>query len=296
MQSHPADDENKWKEVNMAANKISDISQFAAANTNRVGFYSALLTVKITVLTFGFAITAVPISGANCVGECVDYPYLNTVSQFPKDFRWMPLAMVLVLIYLVFMVSIHASAPPQKKIFSQIGLVFAVIAAGLLLSDYFLQFSIIPISLMSGETYGLAMLIQYNPHGVFIALEELGYLVMSLSFIFMALVFDRRNRLEAAVRWTFIIGFILAILSLGVVSELYGLDRQDRFEITIISINWLVLIINGVLLGIFFRRKMSDIDPWFRRLNFVMRCQMVKIHQDEVRLDITHLDPVNRQQ
>ena len=30
------------------------------------------------------------------------------------------------------------------------------------------------------------MLIQYNPHGVFIALEEPGYLVMSLSFLFMA--------------------------------------------------------------------------------------------------------------
>ena len=236
-------------------------SEFAPATTHRVGYYSALLTAGMTVLTFAFAITAMPISGANCAGGCIDYPYLDTVGQFPKDFMWMPLAMLLVLIYLVFMVSIHASAPSTKKIYSQIGLMFAVITSGLLLSDYFLQFSIIPISLMSGETEGLALLIQYNPHGIFIAMEELGYLVMSFSFLFMAPRFDRRNRLEAAVRWIFIAGFLLAILSLAVVSALFGLDRQDRFEITIISIDWLVLIINGVLLGIFFKRKMTDIDP-----------------------------------
>jgi hypothetical protein len=218
----------------------------------------------MTVLTLGFAITEVPISRANCVGECVDYPYLDTVSQFPKDFRWMPLAMILEFIYLVLMVSIHASAPLQKKIFSQIGLMFAVIAAGILLCDYFLQFSIIPISLMSGESEYLAMKIQNNPRGEFFSLAELGYLVMSLSFLSMAPVFDPRNRLEAAVLWAFIIGFILAILSQAIVPVLFGLDRQDRFEISIISIDWLVLIINGVLLGIFFRRKMPNLDSCYR--------------------------------
>jgi len=43
------------------------------------------------------------------------------------------------------------------------------------------------------------MMIQYNPHGVFLALEELGYLLMSLSFLFMAPVFAGRSRLESAV-------------------------------------------------------------------------------------------------
>jgi len=43
------------------------------------------------------------------------------------------------------------------------------------------------MSLMNSETEGLAALIQYNPHGVFLALEELGYMIMSLPFLFMAL-------------------------------------------------------------------------------------------------------------
>ena len=232
-------------------------TELSTSTSNRFGYYSAILTTVITVVTFGFAIIAIPISGANCPGNCVEYPYLDTVSQFPRDFLWMPLAIVLVLAYVTLMVSIHSYASRQKKIFSQVGLSFALIAAAVLVADYFIQFSVIPMSLTNGETEGLAMLIQYNPHGVFLALEELGYLVMSLSFLFMAPVFANKNRLESAVRWIFVIAFILVIVSLVVISINYGLDRQDRFEVAVLSIDWLVLIINGVLLSIVFRRQLK---------------------------------------
>ena len=225
--------------------------------TNRVGFYSAFMTVVLTLVTFGFAMIAIPIAGANCPGNCVDYPYLNTVTQYPRDFLWMPLAILMILAYVTLMVSIHASAPAQKKIFSQIGLAFALIATAILASDYFIQFSTIPMSLVNNETEGLAILIQYNPHGVFIALEELGYLMMSLSFLFMAPVFVNKERITAAIRWIFVIGFVIVIASLIMISINYGLDRQDRFEVVVISVNWLVLIVNGFLLGILFRKQLK---------------------------------------
>jgi hypothetical protein len=114
------------------------------------------------------------------------------------------------------------------------------------------------MSLINSETEGLAMLIQYNPHGVFISLEELGYLLMSLSFLFIAPVFANRSRLESAVRWIFIISFILAIVSLAVISIIYGLERQDRFEVVVLSVDWLVLIVNGVLLSMVFRRHLKE--------------------------------------
>jgi hypothetical protein len=229
----------------------------STSNSTRVGYYSAILTTVITIVTFGLAMTAIPISGANCPGECVEYPYLDTVSQYPKDFLWMFAAMMLILAYVILMVSIHSFAPRQKKIFSQIGLSFAIVTAVILLSDYFVQVSVIPVSLMNGETEGIAMLIQYNPHGLFLVLEELGYLVMSLSFLFMAPVFANRDRVESAVRWIFVTGFVLTIVSLAVISIIYGLERQDRFEVAAISINWLVLIINGFLLSIVFRRQLK---------------------------------------
>ncbi len=89
-------------------------------------------------------------------------------------------------------------------------------------------------------------------------MEELGYLTMSLSFLFAAPVFAEKTRLEAAIRWVFVVGFILAMIALALISINYGLDRQDRFEIAVISIDWLVLVINGILLRIVFRRQLSS--------------------------------------
>lgn len=166
-------------------------------------------------------------------------------------------AIILILSYVTLMISIHAYASLEKKIFSLIGLSFAIIAATILLVDYFIQFSVIPISLMSGETQGLSLLTQYNPHGVFIALEELGYLVMNLSFLFMAPVFTNKNRLEAAIRFIFMTSFVLVVVSLVTISMIYRLDKQDRFEIAVIPINWFVLIINGSLLSILFRKQIK---------------------------------------
>jgi hypothetical protein len=225
------------------------------SNSNRVGFYSAILTAVITIITFALAMTAIPISGANCPGDCVEYPYLDTVSQYPKDFLWMFAAMLLVLVYVALMVSIHCYSDNRKKVFSQIGLSFAMIAAVVLLIDYYLQVSVVPVSLMNAETEGLAMLIQYNPHGIFLALEELGYLMMSLSFLFMATALSSTSRLEFGIRWIFAVGFVLVIISLAGISIIYGLERLDRFEVVAISIDWLILVINGILLAILFRRQ-----------------------------------------
>jgi len=44
---------------------------------------------------------------------------------------------------------------------------------------------------------------------------------------------------------------------LAVLSIIYGLDRMDRFEVAVISIDWLVLVINGVLLSLLFRRQLK---------------------------------------
>jgi hypothetical protein len=49
--------------------------------------------------------------------------------------------------------------------------------------------------------------------------------------------------------------FVLTLVFLVAISAIYGLGRMDRFEISAISIAWLVLAANGVLLGLLFRRR-----------------------------------------
>lgn len=222
---------------------------------NKVGFISSLLLVVFTLITFGFALTAIPISGSFCPTNCVEYPYLNTVQQFPGDFIWMYFTIFQLITFLVVMVSLHYFAPDDKKIFSLTSLMLAALSAVVLLSCYFIQFSVIPASLVHGEFEGIPLLIQYNSHGIFIALEELGYILMVFSFLFIAFIFNKNKYLEKSIKWIFDIAFILSLLAFVIVTMKNGYIRQDIFEVFIISITWLTMIINGILIAILFRKK-----------------------------------------
>jgi hypothetical protein len=219
-----------------------------------VGLIAAVATAICAVTSFGLALRAVPISGAFCPANCVEYPYLGTGSQYPRDFVWMIPAMLLALSYLVLTTAIHAGAAHDRRVYAQIGWSCALIATVVLLFDYWVQLSVVPVSLRSGQTEGIPLIIQYNPHGVFLVLEELGYLMMSLSFFFVGITLPAASRLERVVRWIFVAGFFLAVLSFVVISAVYGLERLDRFEVAVITVDWLVLLVNGSLLAGYFRR------------------------------------------
>jgi hypothetical protein len=62
----------------------------------------------------------------------------------------------------------------------------------------------------------------------------------------------------ALLLWLFITGFTLALGSLIILSLLYGPDLEYRFEVAVISIDWLVLIISGLLVSIVFNRAGRD--------------------------------------
>jgi hypothetical protein len=123
--------------------------------------------------------------------------------------------------------------------------------AVVIVADYLSQLTIVMPSLQSGETAGLSLFTQYNPHGFFIAGEALGYLIMSVAFLFAAPLFAG-GRAERAIRWLFTLSFVLAVVSfIGL-----WLLKNDliAFEVTILMINWTVLIVSGVLLSIVFRQ------------------------------------------
>ncbi len=107
-------------------------------------------------------------------------------------------ASLLSLVYYVLMVSIHYFAPAERKVFSQLGISCALISTATIVIDYFLQLSVIQPSVVLGETDGIALLSQFNPHGVFIVLEEIGFLMMSLSMLFMAPAIVGNTKVEKA--------------------------------------------------------------------------------------------------
>jgi len=222
----------------------------------KFGYYASLIFALFTLITWGLAMMAVPPSGPYCQGDCMTYPFPDILSYFPRDYYWMYLAVIQLFSYLVFMISNHFFAPLEKKLYGSISVGFSLIAAVVLLIAYYTQFAVVPLSVMKGETEGIALLTQYNGHGVFIALEELGYIAMSISFLFLAPVFSMKKVLERSIRWILLLAFASTLLAFVLYTLKFGIERHYRFEVAAITINWLVSIAVGILISVFMRRRM----------------------------------------
>lgn len=215
------------------------------------GFWAAALT---TIVTSVFAIVSLATparSGPFCTSACVPAPY-TAVGQFiPGDYLWLIPGLLLAPIFIGLMASIHSYAAELNKTFGRVALAFAVIYAVVISVNYFVQFTVVVPSLQSGESQDLSLFTQYNPHGFFIALEVLAYVMMSASFLAAAQVFTG-GKIERAIRWLFTLGFVLAAAAFAG----FWLVKNDlvAVEVTVLMINWTVLIAGGVLLSIVFRR------------------------------------------
>lgn len=221
---------------------------------SRVGFYSAIFTSLFTAIALVVGAMTPPISGPFCESDCISYPYTYVAAFVPGDYLWMYPALLSVLVFVVLMVCIHNAAAAEKRLFSLVAVCFAIMSSTILGADYFIQLAVIQPSLLKGETEGLSLISQYNPHGIFIALEDLGYLMMSVASLFAAFVFTGQNKVERAIRWLFITSFVLVVGLLLVLSLFYGEHLEYRFEVAVILINWTVLIVAGILLSVYFSR------------------------------------------
>jgi hypothetical protein len=81
--------------------------------------------------------------------------------------------------------------------------------------------------------------------------------MMSLSFLFIAFAFPGNGSLLKAIRWIFLAGSVLTFLSLVLISIRLGVRREYLFEIAAITFNWMVLIVNGLLLARLFKRSFT---------------------------------------
>ncbi len=220
------------------------------------GSYASFILSLLTLVTFGFAMAAIPSAGPYCPGNCMDYPFPDILLYYPRDYHWMYLAIFQLFAFVVFMVSNHYIANAAKKLFTFLSISFALISVTVLLLAYFTQFSVVPVSVMKGETDGVALITQYNEHGLFIAMEELGYITMSLALFFLAFAFPGPNRLEKAIRIILLAQCCLNIFAFLFYAIKFGIERSYLFEVATITINWLTLIIAGLLIGMYYRRKL----------------------------------------
>jgi len=114
---------------------------------------------------------------------------------------------LLTLTFLIVMVSVHCYASDERKVFSLVGLSFAVIYATLISVNYFIQ-----LTFVRQSTFDVSMFDMTNTHSMMWVIEVLGYFFLGLSTLFAAPVFGS-SKVERLVKWLFIANGILGILT-----------------------------------------------------------------------------------
>jgi hypothetical protein len=230
----------------------------AGSSSRRLDSGVALTTsiVGLVALVTGF--TTPPRSGPFCRADCLGYPYTDAAAFVPRDYWWLYPQSLLVVLVLVLLVRIHAVAAPRAQVFSGIAVALGTVAVAVLLVDYVIQLAVLQPSLLRGETSGLSVISQYNPHGVFIAVEDLGYLLLGFALLMVAGVFTRPARPERGLRWLFLIGGAVTVAGLPALAVAYGADLEYRYEVAAIAVTWITVIVGGLLL---FRWFGSTVTP-----------------------------------
>jgi hypothetical protein len=221
----------------------------------RLGFWAALMTAGLAAAALALGITTPPRSGSYCRAGCVTYPYVDAAGYVPRDYLWMYPALLSAVAFIALAVCVSFWAGAEWRPLTAVGTCLAVLAGGVLATDYAIQLSVMQVGLRTGETAGLSPLSQYNPRGVFIGLENLGYAVLSLAFVFLGVALVKASpRPARAAGWAFTAGGGVTLVLLVLFSAVYRTRLDSRFEVMALLVSWLVLVLTGALLSITFAR------------------------------------------
>jgi len=224
-----------------------------AMEVRGLGMWSAVVTAVLAAVAFGVAATTPPRTGPFAApGTALAFPYSAAARFVPGDFLWMYLALAMMFAFVVLAACVREIGA-GRRVFGTLGLSLAVASLAIIAADYFIQLRTVQPALVRGEFDGLAILSQYNPHGVFIALEELGFLLAGISFCFLAFALGP-SRLEHWIRGVLLASSILLFASFIGLSAVFGLGVEYRFEVAAITIVWLTLAVAGVMFAFLFAR------------------------------------------
>ena len=204
---------------------------------------------------FALGIITPPRSGQFCTLNCTVYPYYPDVGRFfPRDYWWMLPGITLAPLVLTTAACVHFSVGPRRRLFSLLAVCFGTIATAFITLDYFAQVLVVQPSMVLSRGDGIALLTQYNPTGLFILLEDLGYLLLAATLVSIGIALPPGGRRNRSLGWTLGSVGSLAFLSFGLLAVVYGIEMALPFELAVISIVWIGLIPSGILLARWFKQ------------------------------------------
>lgn len=217
--------------------------------------WAAVATSALGLVTAVIGFTTPPRSGPMCrLDSCVTWPYTEVAAFVPRDYLWLYPALALQAAFLLLVAAVASRALASRPVPALAAVSFAVVGSALLVADYGLQLFVVQPSLLADEAAGLALLSQYNPHGVFIGLENLGYSTVAAGLVFLGVTLDGLDRPARVARWVLLGGGALTWVALVGLTSGYGVELGYRFELVAISVFWLVAVIAGAALAVTFHR------------------------------------------
>ncbi|MDB4905133.1 MAG: hypothetical protein JWQ63_4414 [Mucilaginibacter sp.] len=159
---------------------------------NKIGFWSA-------VFAFIFA------AGYD-IAQLLSWTHFL---QHPHELFWVFLpSLFLAPAFLIVMISLHFMASDQERIWTAIGLCFAVIYCAFATMNYFTQLTVMVPALLKGEI-NESHVLAFKQGTFMFAIDCLGYFFMSLSTLFAAFAF--RDTYKGLYTWMLLNGSLIII-------------------------------------------------------------------------------------
>ena len=166
-----------------------------ALSTNKVGFISAILSVIFAV---GYSIPQI-LSAAQIIPH-------------PQDLFWMFLpSLFLAPSFLIAMICLHYAATASLKVWTNIGVAFAVIYCVDVTLVYFTELTVVLPSQLKGQIDKENVLL-FDKSSFLMAVDCLGYFFMSFSTFFSAFAFRKNTWLYRGLLWN---GVLMPVLILA---------------------------------------------------------------------------------
>ena len=202
--------------------------------------------------------------GGLCTGACAAYPFDDPalIRDFvPVSFFWMVPAIGMLLALVVFVTSLGTIRQGFARLAPVLSLVFMLIGTAVLIGDYAIQLAVVVPSLLHGEGAAVVALSLLNPHGAFVALEDVGYWTLGLAFLAIAATVSGASLAERVAHVVFLVGGILAVGALPAFVVVLGADLGYAYEIFVITVVDVALVVGGACVALAFRRPMVGGRP-----------------------------------
>lgn len=181
----------------------------------------AELPASVRKLGFWSAVVATVCSITYDVGQIAEWLGLLGSHGGPESSST-PLGIVVLLTpslilgsaFLILMVCVHQATAPERRVWSQVALSFAIVYAVLISVNYYVQLAWVAPRLARGEIRGMEPFL-FVPFDSFLyAVDILGYTFMSVATLFLAGAFTGPG-LERVIRWFAIAnGLLIPFLAL----------------------------------------------------------------------------------